>query len=85
MLAAALFSGLSSPPRILIASLIMAFFFAVPAWALLRGREERSRLRTALGIVLWLMAALMIVRALWTVLGPTSGFQPLHCRSGPAR
>jgi uncharacterized membrane protein len=85
MLAAALFSGLSSPPRILIASLIMAFFFAVPAWALLRGREERSRLRTALGIVLWLMAALMIARALWTVLVPTSGFQPLHCRSGPAR
>ena len=70
LLLVALFSSLSSPVRIVIASLVMAFFLACPAWALGRARANRSRLRDTLGLVLWLMAGLMIARALWALLGP---------------
>jgi PAS domain S-box-containing protein len=66
-----LFTPLSSPQRIVIASLIPAVIFAVAGWAMLRGPGDKSLLRLYLGGNMWLMTALQCIRVLWVIYAPS--------------
>lgn len=61
---------LDPPNRIAVSFFMHTFFYALPAWALLRHEGETSLLRRGLGCSFCLLAMLFGVRAVWALVEP---------------